>query len=151
MRSSVRVQTEAFDPGELIAMVHHGDTATGAVASFVGYLRDLNLDDEVVAMHLEHYPAMTRDALEAIVRQAGERWSLQAVGLVHRVGELRPGDPIVGVAVAGSHRGEAFQACEFIMDYLKNRAPLWKKEVLADGSSRWVEQRQSDREAEQRW
>ena len=147
---SISVQTEPFD----IAMEQHrlcaGDPRIGALVTFVGLMRDRNDGEPVERMVLEHYPGMTEKALEAIVREAAERWDLLGVSVVHRVGELRPEDPIVLVAVASSHRGEAFRACEFLIDYLKTRAPFWKKEHTAQGE-RWVDARDSDGEAEARW
>jgi molybdopterin synthase catalytic subunit len=121
------------------------------VVSFIGLMRDMNQDDRVSSMTLEHYPGMTEKALAAIVEEAGERWALDAVRLIHRVGEVHPQDPIVLVAVASTHRGEAFRACEFIIDYLKTCAPFWKREQTADGRSRWVESRGSDDEAAAGW
>src|SRR5262245_41098601 len=124
----VRVQTEDFDVAREIERLRGGDARVGAVASFVGYVRDLNEATAVHALTLEHYPAMTEKALAQIVGEAKSRWRIHDALVVHRVGELRPGDRIVLVAVSGAHRGDAFAACEFIMDYLKTRAPFWKKE-----------------------
>ena len=146
----VRVQTEDFDAGAEIAALRRGDPKIGAVASFIGVVRDLNDGESVGRMTLEHYPGMTEKALEAIVLEARSRWDIIDVTVVHRVGELKPTDQIVLVVVAGGHRGEAFAACEFIMDYLKTRAPFWKKEQTPEGA-RWVEARASDDEAAARW
>jgi len=146
----VRVQPEPFDTGREIARLHEGAWGVGAVASFLGVVRDRNDDRSVGSMRLEHYPGMTERAIERIVRDAGMRWELAAVTVIHRVGELSPGDPIVLVAAASSHRGEAFSACEFVMDYLKTKAPFWKKESTPAGG-RWVETRVSDSEAAGRW
>jgi molybdopterin synthase catalytic subunit len=146
----VRVQTEDFDAGAEIAALRRGDPKIGAVASFIGVVRDLNDGESVGKMTLEHYPGMTEKALEAIVSEARSRWDIIDVTVVHRVGELKPTDQIVLVAVAGGHRGEAFAACEFIMDYLKTRAPFWKKEETP-GGARWVEARSTDDEAADRW
>jgi molybdopterin synthase catalytic subunit len=146
----VRVQTEDFDVGAEIAALRRGDARVGAVASFVGVVRDRNDGDAVAGMTLEHYPGMTEKALEAIVDEAKSRWDIIDVTVIHRVGELRPTDQIVLVVVVGSHRGAAFAACEFIMDYLKTRAPFWKKEETPEGS-RWVEARASDDDAVERW
>jgi molybdopterin synthase catalytic subunit len=146
----VRVQTEDFDAGAEIAALRRGDPKIGAVASFIGVVRDLNDGESVGKMTLEHYPGMTEKALEAIVSEARSRWDIIDVTVVHRVGELKPTDQIVLVAVAGGHRGEAFAACEFIMDYLKTRAPFWKKEETP-GGERWVEARASDDDAAERW
>ena len=146
----VRVQTEDFDAGAEIARLRRGDPKIGAVASFIGVVRDLNDGESVGRMTLEHYPGMTEKALEAIVAEARSRWDIIDVTVVHRVGELKPTDQIVLVVVAGGHRGEAFAACEFIMDYLKTRAPFWKKEETPAGA-RWVEARASDDDAAERW
>jgi len=150
MQSSVRVQTQAFDLAEVIDGLRAGNPAVGAIASFIGLVRDLNDGARVETMTLEHYPGMTEKALQAIVTDAGKRWDLIGVSVVHRVGELHPTDPIVLVAVASAHRGDAFQACEFIMDYLKTRAPFWKKEEDSQGT-RWVASRSSDARAAGRW
>ena len=127
-----------------------GNPTVGAVASFVGVVRDRNDGDAVATLTLEHYPGMTEKAIEAIVAEARSRWSIIDVTVVHRVGELKPLDQIVLVVVAGAHRGEAFAACEFIMDYLKTRAPFWKKEQTPEGP-RWVDARASDDDAAERW
>jgi molybdopterin synthase catalytic subunit len=146
----VRIQTADFDAGAEIAALRRGNPKVGAVASFIGVCRDANDGDAVSKMTLEHYPGMTEKALEKIVAEAKGRWNAMDVLVVHRVGELKPTDQIVLVVVAGSHRGEAFAACEFIMDYLKTKAPFWKKEQTPEGT-RWVEARTSDDEAAQRW
>jgi molybdopterin synthase catalytic subunit len=146
----VRIQTEDFDAGAEIAALRRGNPKVGAMASFIGVCRDANDGDAVSRMTLEHYPGMTEKALEKIVAEAKGRWNVMDVLVVHRVGELKPTDQIVLVVVAGSHRGEAFAACEFIMDYLKTKAPFWKKEQTPQGT-RWVEARTSDDEAAQRW
>jgi molybdopterin synthase catalytic subunit len=132
---TVRVQTGDFDIGAEIAAMRRGNSKVGAVASFIGVVRDLNEGDRVAEMTLEHYPGMT-EIYDALV--------------VHRVGTLKPGDQIVLVVVTGAHRGEAFEACEFLMDYLKTRAPFWKKEATPEGS-RWVDARESDDAAADRW
>jgi molybdopterin synthase catalytic subunit len=146
----VRVQTGDFDIGAEIAALRRGNPRIGAVASFVGVVRDLNEGDRVGRMTLEHYPGMTEKAIEAIVAEARSRWDIIDVTVIHRVGELAPTDQIVLVVVASGHRGEAFAACEFIMDYLKTRAPFWKKEETP-GGARWVEARSTDDEAADRW
>lgn len=146
----IAVQHEPFDLGAEVDAMRRGRTDIGAVASFVGLARDMNEGSGVAAMTLEHYPGMTEKALAALVDDARARWALLDVTVVHRVGRLLPGDPIVLVIVASSHRGEAFAACEFIMDYLKTRAPFWKKEETADGE-RWVDARASDDAAAARW
>ena len=146
----IRVQSEAFDLGVEVDAMRAGRTDIGAIASFVGLARDLNEGSGVAAMTLEHYPGMTEKALAALVEEASSRWALLDVTVIHRVGRLLPGDPIVLVVVASSHRGEAFAACEFIMDFLKTRAPFWKKEETPHGD-RWVEARASDDAAAERW
>ena len=144
------VQTEVFDLGIEVDTLRRGRTDIGAIASFVGLARDMNEGSGVTAMTLEHYPGMTEQALATLVDEANTRWSLLDVTVIHRVGRLLPGDPIVLVAVASSHRGEAFAACEYIMDALKTRAPFWKKEETPAGE-RWVEARVSDDAAAARW
>ncbi len=148
--TGIRVQTEAFDVAAVIDDLRAGNPAVGAIASFIGLVRDLNDGAPVTTMTLEHYPGMTEKALHAIVVEAKERWDLIGVTVVHRVGELRPTDAIVLVAVASAHRGDAFQACEFIMDFLKTRAPFWKKEENSQGAT-WAESRTSDTRAAERW
>ena len=147
---TIRVQTEDFDAGAEMAKLRADNPAVGAVASFVGVCRDRNDGESVATMTLEHYPGMTEKALAKIVDEAMARWKLIDVTVVHRVGELKPTDQIVLVVVAGAHRGEAFAACEFIMDYLKTRAPFWKKEQTPEGA-RWVDARETDDEAASRW
>jgi molybdopterin synthase catalytic subunit len=146
----VRIQQAPFDAGREIAALTQGRRDVGAVATFVGCVRDRNEGDAVNRMTLEHYPGMTEKALEEICAEAARRWDLLDTRVVHRVGPLEPGEAIVLVAVSGAHRGEAFAACEFIMDYLKTRAPFWKKEETP-GGTRWVEARSSDDEAAARW
>jgi molybdopterin synthase catalytic subunit len=146
----VRVQTEDFDLSAEIAALRAGRPQVGAVVAFVGTVRDVNAGAGVSTMTLEHYPGMTEKALEAIVARALERWRLDDVLVVHRVGPLRPTDQIVLVAVTSAHRGEAFQACEFVMDWLKTQAPFWKKETTPDGE-RWVDAREADDAAAARW
>ena len=146
----VRVQTDDFDIGAEIARLRAGDHRVGAVASFIGTVRDVNDAAPITGLTLEHYPGMTEAALEDIVDEAHRRFDVRDALVIHRVGPLAPGDQIVLVIVTGAHRGAAFDACEFIMDYLKTRAPFWKKERLPDGE-RWVEARASDDDAAQRW
>ena len=146
----VRVQVEDFDVSAELAALRAGDARVGAVAAFVGTVRDVNDAAHVASMTLEHYPGMTEKALEGIVADAKGRWDVIDALVVHRVGELKPLDQIVLVAVVGAHRGEAFAACEFIMDYLKTSAPFWKKEQTPQGA-RWVESRASDELAAERW
>jgi molybdopterin synthase catalytic subunit len=146
----VRVQAEEFDTRRELDALTRGRTDVGALASFTGLVRDANDGTRVSAMTLEHYPGMTQKALEDICAQAHSRWDLIDTLVIHRVGALKPGDRIVLVGVASAHRGDAFAACEFIMDYLKTRAPFWKREDTPEGS-RWVEAREGDDAAAQRW
>ena len=146
----VRVQAEDFDVGAEIARLRAGDRGVGAIAAFIGTVRDVNDDAAITGLALEHYPGMTEAALQEIVEEAGRRFDIRDVRVVHRVGALAPGDQIVLVVVSSAHRGMAFDACEFVMDLLKTRAPFWKKERLPDGE-RWVEARASDDEAAARW
>jgi molybdopterin synthase catalytic subunit len=147
---TVRVQTADFDAGREIALLREGRLEVGAVASFIGTVRDGNDGDRILHMTLEHYPGMTERSIESIIDEAKARWEIFAALVVHRIGTLKPGDQIVLVAVTGAHRGDAFAGCEFIMDYLKTRAPFWKKEETARGT-RWVEARASDDAAAGRW
>ena len=147
---TVRIQTNDFDVSAEIAVLRRGNPKVGAVASFVGVVRDVNEGEAVAEMVLEHYPGMTEKAIEEIIVQARGRWNIIDALVVHRVGLLRPADQIVLVVVTSGHRGDAFAACEFIMDYLKTRAPFWKKEQ-AGGGARWVEARETDDIAAERW
>lgn len=147
---TVRVQTEDFDIGAEILKLRQGNAGIGAIASFVGLVRDLHENTAVTEMVLEHYPGMTEKALAEIVEEAKRRWNLVNALVIHRVGPLRPADQIVLVATSCAHRHDAFAACEFIMDYLKTRAPFWKKEQTAEGAH-WVDARESDETAAQRW
>ena len=147
---SVRVQTDDFDVAREIAALRAGNAKVGAVAAFIGIVRDLNDSADVRTLTLEHYPGMTEKALGAIVTDAKQRWGIYDALVVHRVGRLAPTDQIVLVAVSSAHRGDAFAACEFIMDYLKTKAPFWKKEETPAGE-RWVEARASDDDAAARW
>lgn len=146
----IRVQKDDFDLSTEVRKLRQGRKQVGAVACFLGTVRDLNEGASVSTMTLEHYPGMTEHALEKIESEARQRWQLDDVLIIHRVGPLQPEDQIVLVAVTSRHRGEAFQACEFIMDFLKTRAPFWKKEETPEGS-RWVDARESDQQAIQRW
>ena len=146
----VRVQREDFDVGAEVRRLTAGRTDIGAIVTFTGTVRNGNDGAAIAGMTLEHYPGMTEKALEEICAEAGRRWSVLDVSVIHRVGTLLPGDRIVFVGVASGHRGEAFAACEFIMDYLKTRAPFWKREDTPTGS-RWVEARSSDDSAAGRW
>jgi molybdopterin synthase catalytic subunit len=147
---TVRVQTEDFDVANEIARLRSDDPRVGAVAVFMGIVRDLSDAAEIRTLTLEHYPGMTEKALAAIVDEAKRRWDVCDALVIHRVGELKPTDQIVLVAVSSAHRGESFAACQFIMDYLKTRAPFWKKEMTPTGE-RWVEARASDDDAAARW
>ncbi len=147
---AVRIQHEDFDAGAEIARLRGADPNVGAVACFIGVARDVNDGERVATLTLEHYPGMTERALQDICAQARARWKLIDLLVVHRVGKLKPTDPIVLVVVTSAHRGDAFAACEFVMDYLKTEAPFWKKEVTPAGE-RWVDARASDDEARQRW
>ena len=146
----VTIQTADFDLGAEVAALRAGDPAVGAVASFIGTVRDRNDGLGVSAMELEHYPGMTERAIEAMIDAAIQRFEIRAARVIHRVGALQPLDQIMMVAVTSAHRGQAFQACEFLMDYLKTQAPFWKKEQTPDGA-RWVDARSSDDAAISRW
>lgn len=144
------MQTEDFDLRQEHQQLIQNDHGIGAVVAFIGMVRDLNLADDVVALELEHYPGMTEKSLTNIAQQAEKRWSLQAARIVHRVGKMYPGDQIVLVLTASAHRGDAYEANTFMMDYLKTEAPFWKKEWTPDGP-RWIEARESDDSAVARW
>jgi molybdopterin synthase catalytic subunit len=148
---AIRVQTDDFDLAqELTSMRSAGQGNVGAIVSFIGLVRDINDGDTVNALTLEHYPGMTEKSLQAIELEAKTRWDIVDSLIIHRVGRLQPQDQIVLVAVTSAHRGEAFHACEFIMDYLKTSAPFWKKEATNQGE-RWVEAKLSDDVAKARW
>ena len=146
----VRVQTEPFDIRAEQEALCRDNPRIGALVTFVGLMRDLNESVGVARMSLEHYPGMTEKALVALATEAAARWDLEGLRIVHRVGTLEPLDPIVFVGVVSQHRGDAFRACEFLIDALKTRAPFWKKEVT-DAGERWVEARATDEEAVRRW
>jgi molybdopterin synthase catalytic subunit len=146
----IRVQADLFDLAAEVRALHAHNPAVGAVATFLGLVRDISDGSGVSSMTLEHYPGMTEKSLEKITQEAFERWPLLDATVIHRVGTLNPTEPIVLVAVASAHRGDAFAACEFIMDHLKTQAPFWKKEVTEDGE-RWVDAKDSDDCATQRW
>lgn len=147
---TVRVQAGDFDVGRELAQLRAGNLRAGAVACFIGTVRDANDGATITGMTLEHYPGMTEAALAEIVDDALRRFDIHDALVIHRVGALSPGDQIVLVAVTGAHRGAAFDACEYVMDLLKTRAPFWKKERLPNGE-RWVDARASDDEAAERW
>jgi len=150
MTARVAIQHEDFALSAEIAALRQGDARVGAVCSFVGTVRDRNEGDAVATLELEHYPGMTEKSIEAMIDAAMARFDIYAARVIHRVGLLQPLDQIVLVAVTSAHRGESFQACEFLMDYLKTQAPFWKKEVTPAGS-RWVDARVSDDAALARW
>lgn len=146
----IRVQAEPFDLAAEQEGLWRGKPQTGALVTFIGLMREMNDGDRVSHMTLEHYPGMTEKALTDIAEEAARRWEVQGIRILHRVGALKPQDPIVLVAVTSAHRGESFRACEFLIDYLKTRAPFWKKEVT-DEEERWVDARGADDEAAGRW
>ena len=146
----IAIRHEDFDAGAEARALSEGNASVGAVASFVGLVRERNEGSAVSTMTLEHYPGMTEKAIAGIIDQAKGRWEVIDCTVIHRIGELRPSEQIVLVAVASGHRGDAFAACEFIMDYLKTRAPFWKKETTPEGT-RWVDARTSDDAAAARW
>jgi molybdopterin synthase catalytic subunit len=147
---SVRVQEQDFDVSVELALMRLGNPKIGAIASFVGVVRDINEGDSVATMTLEHYPGMTEKAITEIIDQARGRWEVLDALVIHRVGTLKPTEQIVLVIVASTHRGDAFAACEFIMDFLKTQAPFWKKEITPNGA-RWVDARVTDSRAAERW
>lgn len=149
-RLSVSVQEADFDFKHEHTQLISSDKGVGAVVAFIGMVRDLNLADDVVALELEHYPGMTEKSLMRIAEEAVQRWSLQAARIVHRVGKMYPGDQIVMVLTASAHRGDAYEANQFMMDYLKTEAPFWKKEWTPEGP-RWIEARDSDDHAAAKW
>jgi molybdopterin synthase catalytic subunit len=146
----ISIQVQDFDISTELEIMRRGKPHIGAVVNFLGVVRDLNDDIKVSQMTLEHYPGMTEKSIEQIVKKAQERWNIIDSTIIHRVGELNAGDQIVFVAVASAHRGEAFAACEFIMDYLKTEAPFWKKELTAQGA-KWVDARVIDDERLKKW
>ncbi|MBQ0931285.1 molybdenum cofactor biosynthesis protein MoaE [Ideonella sp. 4Y16] len=150
MAQRVSIQTADFDLGAEVAALRAGDGGVGAVCSFIGTVRDRSDGSAVSAMELEHYPGMTEAAIEAMIDEAHRRFDIRAARVIHRVGPLNVGDQIVLVAVSSAHRGESFQACEFLMDYLKTQAPFWKKETTPEGA-RWVDARVADDAALARW
>jgi molybdopterin synthase catalytic subunit len=145
----IRIQAEDFDVGALNRELLAGRSDVGAIASFIGLVRDI-AGDPLQQMTLEHYPGMTEKALQGIAEKARARWQVADLAIVHRIGALQPADQIVMVSVLSAHRGDAFAACEFIMDYLKTDAPFWKKEV-SDQGSKWVDSRKSDMSARRKW
>ena len=150
MSARVSIQTEDFDLSQEAARLREADPGVGAVASFVGTVRNHSEGQGVSTMELEHYPGMTERVIEGMIDEAFNRFRIRGARVIHRVGALQPGDQIVLVVVTSAHRGEAFQACEFLMDYLKTQAPFWKKEHTPEGA-RWVDARVADDEALKRW
>lgn len=146
----ILVQEEPFSQQAEYDALRSNSLSVGAVVTFVGTVRDINDDDTVKVLHLEHYPGMTEKELSKILEEASDRWQVLGATVIHRVGDLYPGDEIVFVGIASQHRGDAFQACEFVMDYLKTRATFWKKEKTVQGD-RWLTTRQSDVEAAESW
>ena len=146
----VSIQTGDFDLQQEIAALHACNRRVGAICSFVGTVRDRNHDSALSAMELEHYPGMTEKAIESMIDQAHARFDILGARVVHRIGLLHPPDRIMMVAVVSAHRGQSFQACEFLMDYLKTQAPFWKKEQMSEGA-RWVDARVADDAALARW
>ena len=146
----VAVQSEPLDPHREVDLLRAENSRIGGVVSFIGLMRDINEDEAVERMYLEHYPGMTEKALQKIAEEAMQRWELEGCRVVHRVGEILPSEPIVVVAVAARHRKAAFLGCEFVIDYLKTQAPFWKKETTNKGE-RWVDARITDDLAEERW
>lgn len=147
---TVRVQTQDFDVTSELSLLRQQNKQVGAIVNFVGVVRDIHDNEEVATLELEHYPVMTEKSIASIIEQAQQRWELLGATVIHRVGKMTPADQIVLVAVSSLHRGEAFQACEFIMDFLKTQAPFWKKELTATGE-RWVDARAVDHQACRRW
>ncbi|QLB14704.1 molybdenum cofactor biosynthesis protein MoaE [Mannheimia granulomatis] len=145
----IEVQESAFDQNQIYHWLskHH---SVGATTLFIGKVREMNLGDNVSGLYLEHYPAMTKKALQEIVDEARSRWDLQRVAIIHRIGQLHTGDEIVLVGVSSAHRGDAYHANEFIMDYLKTKAPFWKREQTQEGE-RWIEGRESDQHEAEKW
>lgn len=150
-RIDISVQTATFDVGAEMDGITQGDAGIGAVVAFVGLVRDFSQPRPVRSMSLEHYPGMTEKALRAIAEEASDRWPLHGIRIIHRVGDLAPADPIVLVLTTSAHRQAAYSGNEFIMDFLKTRAPFWKKEYDANGQGHWVDARESDASAAQRW
>lgn len=146
----IQIQEAAFDVGEETTWLRASSQQVGGIATFLGVVRDINEEDSVSGLYLEHYPGMTESQIEKIIDKASEQWEVITVTVIHRIGELLPSDEIVFVGVGSTHRGDAFAACEFIMDFLKTEATFWKKEQTSDGS-RWLTTRNSDVKAVERW
>ncbi|MGH1469670.1 MAG: molybdopterin synthase catalytic subunit MoaE [Cellvibrionaceae bacterium] len=147
----IKIQTEDFDVGyEYLRLRKGADNSSGAIVTFCGLVRDLEKNNSITALHLEHYPGMTEKALKDIAAEANTRWPLNAISIIHRIGELKTNDQIVFVGVASAHRTAAFEASEFLMDYLKTKAPFWKKAIMGPNSE-WIEAKESDDSAAKRW
>ena len=146
----IDIRTDSFDPGAAALALEADAPKVGAICSFTGLAREYGDREDVQSLFLEHYPGMTESAIQSIVDEAHQRWSLLRCHIIHRVGRIEPGERIVFVGISSSHRRDAFEACQFIMDYLKTRAPFWKKEITPEGSE-WVEQKVSDQAAAERW
>jgi molybdopterin synthase catalytic subunit len=146
----ISIQHDDFDVGAEYKALIENDTVAGAVVTFTGRVRDLNLERDVLGLHLEHYPGMTEKSLQLIVDEAKARWKIIRCKIIHRIGDLHLGDNIVFVGVTSTHREDAFHAAEFLMDYLKTRAPFWKKELTAEGDV-WIDSQEKDAKAAQRW
>lgn len=151
MSISIKIQTELFDSASEAVALREQSSLTGALVEFTGLVRDISEGNQVSAMFLEHYPGMTEKTLQKIAQQAIERWNVFGVTIIHRVGRLGPSEPIVYVAVIGEHRKEAFEACQFVMDFLKTDAPFWKKEWNEKDEAAWVAAKDSDDDAASRW
>lgn len=147
----IRIQSDPLATEPALTLLEGDAPTIGAVCSFTGLARDLGDHSGVQSLFLEHYPGMTEAAIQNVVADAAERWAIHSTAVLHRVGEIQAGERIVFVGVSSRHRQDAFEACQFIMDYLKTSAPFWKKEITADGRGEWVEQKTSDRQAAQRW
>ena len=151
MSISIKIQTELFDSASEAMALREQSSLTGALVEFTGLVRDISEGNQVSAMFLEHYPGMTEKTLQKIAQQAIERWNVFGVTIVHRVGRLGPSEPIVYVAIIGEHRKETFEACQFVMDFLKTDAPFWKKEWNEKDEAAWVAAKDSDDDAASRW
>ncbi len=148
---TIRVQQQDFDLGNEIKALHKGNHTIGGICAFTGFVRDMGHDGKILTMTLEHYPEMTEKMLQKIENQACQRWSLEASLIIHRYGQLNAGDQIVLVATASPHRGAAFEACQFIMDFLKTKAPFWKVESDHKGNNKWVEANNCDNIIADNW
>ena len=146
----ISVQQQDFDVNETIQRLVQGQKNIGAIVTFIGVVRDFSTENELIALELEHYPGMTEKSLESLAQSALDKWNINNLAIIHRIGRLQPADNIVLIVVTSAHRQQAFDACEYLMDYLKTQAPFWKKEITRDGEQ-WVEAKQSDASAAARW